>query len=107
MDEDEVIPEEPAEPPQEPSEGEEPPAPPEDPYEPPEEPQGAPEGEMVPDGDPIIVPVTEETVDEDGNTVVTGYPPGSTEGYTGTPGVSPEGPGLGIGIGAPEGDGGA
>jgi hypothetical protein len=65
------------------------------------------EGVMTPDGDPILTPVTEETTDDNGNTVVTGYPPGSTTGYTGTPGTSPEGsgPGIGIGIEAPEGEG--
>lgn len=62
---------------------------------------------MTQDGDPVITQVTTETVDENGNVVVTGYPSGMTTGYAGTPITSPEGPGLGIGIGnEPQGDGG-
>lgn len=63
------------------------------------------EGEMTPDGDPVLTPATTETMDENGNTVVTGFPPGSNQYYSGTPGVSADGPGLGIGVEAPEGEG--
>lgn len=54
------------------------------------------EGEMVPDGDTALTPVTETIVDENGNTTVIGYPPGSNQGYVGTPSTEP-GPGLGLG----------
>lgn len=64
------------------------------------------EGEMVSDGDPILTPVTEETTDENGNTVVVGYPPGSVEGWTGTPVTSEsDSPGAGVGVEPPEGEG--
>ncbi|MGW2591665.1 hypothetical protein ACWCXC_15570 [Streptomyces sp. NPDC001515] len=54
------------------------------------------EGDMTPDGDPLVVPYTQEYVDDDGNTVIVGYPSGSTTGYTGTPGTSADGPGMGV-----------
>lgn len=48
-------------------------------------------------GDPIITPVTDTTVDGDGNTTVVGYPSGTNESYSGTPDTDPNGPGLGVG----------
>lgn len=44
-----------------------------------------PDGEMLPVGDEMIFPVTTETIDENGNTVLTGYPSGSSQAYVGTP----------------------
>lgn len=56
--------------------------------------------------DPVIVPVTTTTVDENGNTVVTGYPSsGSSAVYTGPVSTSPYESGLGIGLGEEGGTG--
>jgi hypothetical protein len=43
--------------------------------------------DATPDGDPVITPVTDESTDADGNTVVVGYPSGVNQGYSGTPGT--------------------
>lgn len=59
--------------------------------------------------DPVFRPVTETRVDENGATVIIGYPSSGSEGsYTGDVGTDP---GVGVGIGAdgregePEGEG--
>lgn len=55
--------------------------------------------------DPVIRPVTEIRVDENGTTITIGYPSGGSDGaYTGPVGTDP-GAGVGIGIGGdgPEG----
>lgn len=65
-------------------------------------------GEGTPDGDPVVTPVTDEYEDDNGNTVVVGYPPGSTAGFTDVPGLDPTGgggPGAGIGNESPGGEG--
>lgn len=61
-----------------------------------------PDGEMTPDGDESLTPVTDVTTDADGNTVVIGYPPGSNQGYVGTPVTDPN-DGVGIGDSGPQG----
>jgi hypothetical protein len=43
--------------------------------------------DAVPNGDPVITPATDQSTDDDGNTVVVGYPPGVSEGYSGMPGT--------------------
>lgn len=56
-----------------------------------------PDGDMTPDGDESLTPVTEETTDEHGNTVIIGYPSGSNQGYVGTPITDPNVGGVGVG----------
>jgi len=41
-------------------------------------------GDVVQATDPIITQVSDEYVDENGNTVIVGYPPSVTVTYTGT-----------------------
>lgn len=65
-----------------------------------------PDDEVTQVGDPVVTPVTDETTDEDGNTTVIGYPPGTVINYEG--GVSdPNGPGVGAGQTNPDGSEGA
>jgi len=46
-----------------------------------------PDGEVVQVTDPIITQVSNEYVNENGNTVIVGYPPSMTIIYEGTPGL--------------------
>jgi hypothetical protein len=48
-------------------------------------------GDATQVGDTVITPVTDTSTDANGNTVVTGYPSGTNEVYSGTPGESPGG----------------
>lgn len=57
-----------------------------------------------PEGETTETQVTTTTTDENGNTVVTGYPSSSGTNFGDMPvGTSPNVPGLGIGSGEPEG----
>ncbi|MFF7408699.1 hypothetical protein [Streptomyces lydicus] len=54
--------------------------------------------------DPVVIPSTETTVDENGNTVVTGYPSGGSSTYDGPVSTSPS-DGTGIILpGGPDGE---
>lgn len=60
----------------------------------------------MPEGETTETQVTITTTDENGNTVVTGYPSSSGTNYGAMPvGTSPDGPGVGIGAGPGEPEG--
>ncbi len=65
-----------------------------------------PDDEVTQVGDPLVTPVTDTTTDDNGNTVVIGYPPSTVVVYEG--GVTdPNAPDVGPGQTNPDGSEGA
>lgn len=62
-----------------------------------------PEDEATQVGDTLVTPVTDETTDDDGNTVVIGYPPTTVTVYEG--GVSDPSAATDVGAGQTNPDG--